>query len=242
MKTEKIRQIRKEKEMTQQELAQKIGVKRAVISKYESGSIEPSLTQLQKIADALEVPLANLLLEDNAVSYVGNIPAIDVPIYLKRIPYEVKWLAEVMSTTPEVIQIINDFGADYEREILAATLYYGMVNVEDLRKQKAQQEEAYDRFYRTYNTALSEQEREAAWQCCQKYSRKSQELGREITEQERLSEQRKKLVQRYEGKVQNTVDSRLVAAFRALNDTGREEAIKRVQELGEIERYRKGTV
>lgn len=238
MKTEKIRQIRKEKEMTQEELARRIGVKRAVISKYESGSIEPSLTQLQKIADALEVPLANLLLEDGAVSYTAGIPAIDVPIYLKRIPLEVKWLAEQLDTTPEVIQSIKDFGADYEREILAATLYYGIVDIEDLRRQKAQQEDAYDRFYKTYNTTASEPEREAAWQCCKKYSKKSRELREEIALQERLTAQRKKLAERYQAKVENAVDSRLVAAFLALNEVGKEEAIKRVQELGEIERYR----
>lgn len=238
MKTEKIRQIRKEKEMTQEELARKIGVKRAVISKYESGSIEPSLTQLQKIADALEVPLAKLLLDEGAVSFTEGIPANDVPGCLKRIPLELQWLAEQLNTTPEVIQSINDFGADYEREILAATLYFENEKIEDLKKQKAQQEEAYDRFYRTYNTTTSEPEREAAWQCCQKYSRKSRELGQKITRQERLAEQRKKLAERYEAKVQNAVDPRLVAAFLALNETGREEAIKRVQELGELERYR----
>lgn len=224
--------------MTQEELAQKIGVKRAVISKYESGSIEPSLTQLQKIADALEVPLANLLLEDNTVTYTAGIPVIDVPIYLQRIPYEVGWLAEQMDTTPEVIQSINDFGADYERVILAATLYYGNVDIDDLRKQKAQQEEAYDQFYSIYNTSTSELERKAAWQSCQKYSRKSRELGSQIKDLERLTLQRTKLVEWYQSKMVNTVDARLVSAFQALSEIGREEAIKRVQELGELERYR----
>ena len=39
--------------MTQDELANKLSVNRATISKYESGIIEPTAGQIQKIADAL---------------------------------------------------------------------------------------------------------------------------------------------------------------------------------------------
>lgn len=67
MNTENIRQIRKEKGLTQEELARRIGVKRSVISKYENGSVEPSLKQLKKIADALEVPMGILIADS-----VGN--------------------------------------------------------------------------------------------------------------------------------------------------------------------------
>lgn len=225
--------------MTQQELAQKIGVKRAVISKYESGSIEPSLTQLQKIADALGVPLGNLLLEETGNAVTTRIPAADWPIYLKRVPLELAWLAERLNTSPEVIQSVQDFGADYEREILAAVLYYGNQSLEELREQKERQEEAYRRFDAIYNSSASEPQREAASQSCEKYSRKVRELGQKIEDRERLDDQARRLVQRYEGKLENAVDARLVAAFRALNEEGREEAVKRVQELAELKRYRK---
>jgi transcriptional regulator with XRE-family HTH domain len=239
MKAEKIRQIRKEKGMTQEELAKKVGVKRAVISKYESGSIEPSLTQLQKIADALEVPFGNLVLEENAGAYTAGIPAVDVPIYLKRISCELTWLSEKLDTTPEVIQSINEFGADYERAILAAVLYHGEVDIEGLRQEKTQQEQAYDHFYVVYTNPSCENEEKAAWQCCQKYSRKARELGQKIEDLERLNTQAVKLVERYRTKLDTAVDTRLITAFQALNETGREEAVKRVQELAELERYKK---
>ena len=58
---EKIRQIRKSKGMTQQQLAEGIGVKRAVVSKYETGSIIPSLDTIKEIADALNVLIVELL-------------------------------------------------------------------------------------------------------------------------------------------------------------------------------------
>lgn len=59
---ERIQKIRKEKSMTQEELAGRIGVKRAVISKYENGSVNMSVPILEKIADALEVSVIELML------------------------------------------------------------------------------------------------------------------------------------------------------------------------------------
>ena len=57
-----IREKRKEKKMTQEELAHRIGVKHSVISKYENGLIEPSIEVLNKIADALIIPRNEFLL------------------------------------------------------------------------------------------------------------------------------------------------------------------------------------
>ena len=57
---ERIREARKQKGLTQAELASLIGVQRAVISKYETNMIEPSIKQLKKIADALDVSIGYL--------------------------------------------------------------------------------------------------------------------------------------------------------------------------------------
>lgn len=53
---DRLRIARKAAKLTQEELAEKIGVKRSVISKYENGIIDPSISQVQKIADALGIP------------------------------------------------------------------------------------------------------------------------------------------------------------------------------------------
>ena len=58
---ENLKSARKQKGLTQNQLAELIGVQRSVISKYESGLIEPSIAQIERIADALGVPLENLL-------------------------------------------------------------------------------------------------------------------------------------------------------------------------------------
>lgn len=51
----KIREARKAANMTQEQLARVIGINRATLSKYESGAIDPPTSQLQMIANALEV-------------------------------------------------------------------------------------------------------------------------------------------------------------------------------------------
>lgn len=56
----RIREARKAANMTQVELATKIGINRATLSKYESGIIEPSVAQLRLIAEALNVTVGYL--------------------------------------------------------------------------------------------------------------------------------------------------------------------------------------
>lgn len=52
---ERIRTLRKERNITQEQLAQKIGVKRAVISKYENDCVSINITNLEKISSVLGV-------------------------------------------------------------------------------------------------------------------------------------------------------------------------------------------
>lgn len=52
---------RKELGLTQAEFAQKVGADIVTISRFETGSSLPSLLRLERIANALGVPLAELL-------------------------------------------------------------------------------------------------------------------------------------------------------------------------------------
>lgn len=54
---QRIKAARKKKGITQQELASRIGKALSTVQKYEIDVIQPSITTLNKIADALEVPL-----------------------------------------------------------------------------------------------------------------------------------------------------------------------------------------
>lgn len=58
---ESIKSARKHRGWTQEQLANAIGVKRSVISKYESGSISPSMDTLRSIANALGVNTISLI-------------------------------------------------------------------------------------------------------------------------------------------------------------------------------------
>lgn len=57
----RIKEIRKSKNMTQEQLSRAIGVSRSVISKYENGTIPITLETLSEIAKVLEVPTFSLL-------------------------------------------------------------------------------------------------------------------------------------------------------------------------------------
>ena len=58
---ERIRKSRLDKGFTQSQLAVKIGVQTSAVSKYEKGLVSPTFEQLQKISDALDVPIGILL-------------------------------------------------------------------------------------------------------------------------------------------------------------------------------------
>lgn len=58
---ERVKQARKLRKLTQKDIATKTGIKRANIARIESGKHYPALETLEKIADALEVPVARFL-------------------------------------------------------------------------------------------------------------------------------------------------------------------------------------
>lgn len=62
----RLREVRKEKEMGQAELANRIGLSPAAIWKFESGEINPSLETLIKLAKALDCKLDDLVDMDAA--------------------------------------------------------------------------------------------------------------------------------------------------------------------------------
>ena len=56
----RIKDVRKYRKMTQQELADGVGVKKAIISLYESNQRKPSFEALEAIADTLNIDMAYL--------------------------------------------------------------------------------------------------------------------------------------------------------------------------------------
>ncbi len=69
----KIREIRKRKRITQEELAQAIGVSDKSISAYESERISPPLKILEKIAHETDSPLSYFFEEDIQSSLLSKL-------------------------------------------------------------------------------------------------------------------------------------------------------------------------
>lgn len=61
MERKKIQEARKRANLTQTQLAERLGVNRATVSKYENGEISPTMDQLFKIAEALNVSVLSLI-------------------------------------------------------------------------------------------------------------------------------------------------------------------------------------
>lgn len=72
MKLEKIRELRKAAGMTQEDLAKSIGVKRAVISKYENGTVIPPISKIEKIAAALKANIFAIVDFELATNILEN--------------------------------------------------------------------------------------------------------------------------------------------------------------------------
>ncbi len=58
-------QLRKERELTQQALADRVGLHVNQIKKYEAGTAQPTLTALVKVAKALHISLDSLVFGDS---------------------------------------------------------------------------------------------------------------------------------------------------------------------------------
>ena len=56
----RIKELLKEKNVTQKELAKRMGVSEGTISTFMSGKFSPTLDTLQRIAEALDIDIAEL--------------------------------------------------------------------------------------------------------------------------------------------------------------------------------------
>lgn len=77
MLSERIYKLRRENGLSQEQLAEKIGVSRQAISKWESGTSTPELEKLLALSECFQVTLDELIQEDPADGYTceGQQPA-----------------------------------------------------------------------------------------------------------------------------------------------------------------------
>lgn len=121
---ELIKATRKEKRITQSDLASAIGVERSTIAKYESGISEPSIDTIKKISRALDRDLLSALGETNdsteineAISYAQN--------QLSKANYENMQIMTLLANGDNSLHtvIVNDLTSDEINELQAFINY-----------------------------------------------------------------------------------------------------------------------
>ena len=134
---EKIRHLRLERNLTQKALASKCGMYESQIRKYETGKANPKIETLQKIADALNVPI-NELRSDIAVmvdNFINSIDSVfieaDVLEYNRIIdkqkkgdgftPYEKRFISDYIDKSPLVREWFIENGLKSKEQNLAYT-------------------------------------------------------------------------------------------------------------------------
>jgi transcriptional regulator with XRE-family HTH domain len=81
---ERLRDIRKEKKLSQGDLEERTGLSRCYLSRIENGHTTPSIETLEKLASAMEVPLYQLF-------YQGSGPAKPLVVPRKRDSASEEW-------------------------------------------------------------------------------------------------------------------------------------------------------
>ncbi|AND64168.1 XRE family transcriptional regulator [Flavobacterium columnare NBRC 100251 = ATCC 23463] len=102
---EKIRVFRTERSLSQKEVAISIGIDQAQYSRIESGKVEPTVSSLEKIAEALNVKVYQFFEEDT----------IDINSFEKTIIEKVQLIEELDEEERKSIYNIIDIAVSRKR-------------------------------------------------------------------------------------------------------------------------------
>ena len=99
----KLQELRKNKGLTQEELAEKLFVSRTAVSKWESGRGYPSIDSLKEIARFFSVTIDDLICSDEMISLAENEKREFADKYISLI-------CNVMDILPVILLFIPAFG------------------------------------------------------------------------------------------------------------------------------------
>lgn len=102
-----IKSIRKDSRLTQEELAELANLSRSYVADIERGRYSPSMSTLEKIADALSITVADILSKDT-----GKSGCFDVGNRLEEIGEDLRKCENLMffgeKLSPESIELIKE--------------------------------------------------------------------------------------------------------------------------------------
>jgi transcriptional regulator with XRE-family HTH domain len=125
MFSDKLIAIRKEKGLTQTELAKLLHISRSTVSMYELGEREPNFKQLNEISKALNVSIADLI--DNN----RNAASLAAAAQRRQAEAELQEYLELLRTRPEM-KVLLDTVKDATKEEVEANVQF----IEALRKSR----------------------------------------------------------------------------------------------------------
>lgn len=103
--SDNLRYLRKQKNLSQEELASKVGLNRGNVASYENGTAEPKLCNLLKLAEIFEVSMADIVLKD--LSLPGNGLNGSYPVLCKEKLAKLKDLLQETSVLQEFLEGIS---------------------------------------------------------------------------------------------------------------------------------------
>lgn len=81
---DKLKELRKQRSITQEDLAKQIGISKSAIGMYESGQREPNFETLEIFADYFNVTMDELLDRDTQTGYYTDPETADIANALKE--------------------------------------------------------------------------------------------------------------------------------------------------------------
>jgi transcriptional regulator with XRE-family HTH domain len=102
---EKIRGIRKSKNLTIVELSEQINVTSGYISQIERDLISPSLAVLKRLADALEIPLSVLFMDDKQENVVTTSGDARTKVKFGNINVEFEYITPIVRNGEKTVPV-----------------------------------------------------------------------------------------------------------------------------------------
>lgn len=98
----RLRYLRKQDELTQQQLANKLGIKKSTISMYENGKREPDFETLEAIADFFNVDICTFFPRNDPPDFDGSATTTD-----SLSDKEIQLVDAYRKATPDDRQIVD---------------------------------------------------------------------------------------------------------------------------------------
>jgi len=212
----RIKEIRKKAKLTQDELAKKVGISKNGLWNYENDKREISIELIHKIADTLEVPISEIVEEENPYRKLDK-KVKDIKLVLLEAYRDLNEKEDIIDS------LVQDLVEDPTNKELKNKLY-----------EYNYQHNSLTGYINDIESDLIDLEKQlkSYLDSASKYS----ESGESLLDEKEI-EQGKKVLEEIKSIGDEQKQRELLAFYNKLNNSGKSEAIKRVRELSQLKAY-----